>query len=199
MAKQVQPAVPRVLLVVLVVPVAPVVPQVVPVVRRVVRQVRLVVRQVRVVQAEPPRVLPTLRTSRTDRHETLSIKTETSRKSGDVVGLLPTGAFPDDLQVPFRQGSFPIGVPKFGGFQPDAGLQVGMAILSDIETFFLINAAQGDERNNLMFSPKVTLFNGQQATVQDTVQRPFVTSLVPTVGFFSIGYQPRVPPCSLRA
>jgi type II secretory pathway component GspD/PulD (secretin) len=26
--------------------------------------------------------------------------------------------------------------------------------------------------------------------VQDTVQRPFVTSLIPTVGFFSVGFQP---------
>src|SRR5436190_7089677 len=67
-------------------------------------------------------------------------------------------------------------------------MQVGFAILSDIETFFLINAAQGDNRTNLLFAPKVTLFNGQTATVTDTVQRPFVTSLIPTVGFGSVGF-----------
>ena len=69
---------------------------------------------------------------------------------------------------------------------------MGFAILSDIETFFLINASQGDTRNNLLFAPKITLFNGQIATVTDTVQRPFVTSLIPTVGFFSVGFQPQI-------
>src|SRR5262249_35325925 len=64
------------------------------------------------------------------------------------------------------------------------------AILSDLETFFLINAAQGDTRNNLVFAPKVTLFNGQIATVSDFIARPFVTSLIPTVGFFSVGLTP---------
>src|SRR5205814_4084194 len=87
---------------------------------------------------------------------------------------------------------FSFGVPKFGGFDPNVRLNVGFAILSDIETFFLINATQGDTRNNLLFAPKVTLFNGQTATVTDTVMRPFVTSLTPTVGFFSVGFQPQI-------
>lgn len=113
-------------------------------------------------------------------------------KYGVVSGLLPDGSFPADMDIPFRQGSFQLGVPRFGGFQADAGLSVGLAILSDIETFFLISASQGDDRNNLLFAPKVTLFNGQQATVQDNVQRPFVTSLIPTVGFFSVGFQPQI-------
>jgi len=43
-----------------------------------------------------------------------------------------------------------------------------------------------------LFAPKVTLFNGQQASVQSVVQRPFVTSLIPTVGFFSVGFQPQI-------
>ena len=43
-----------------------------------------------------------------------------------------------------------------------------MAILSDIEAFFFVQAAQGDQRTNLMFAPKVTLFNGQSATVPAT-------------------------------
>ena len=51
-------------------------------------------------------------------------------------------------------------------------MTVGMAILSDIETFFFIRAAQGDTRTNIMFAPKVTLFNGQVATVQDDGQPP---------------------------
>ena len=111
---------------------------------------------------------------------------------GDVVGLLPGNTFANNLDIPFQQGSFGIGVPTFGNFNPAAGLQVGFAILSDIETFFLINAAQGDSRNNLLFAPKVTLFNGQTANVRDNVMRPFVTSLTPTVGFGAVGFTPQI-------
>ncbi len=111
---------------------------------------------------------------------------------GAIAGITTQNAFTNDLSIPFRQGSFTAGVPQFGGFDPNVGLNVGFAILSDIETFFLINASQGDKRNNLLFAPKITLFNGQIATVTDTVQRPFVTSLIPTVGFFSVGFQPQI-------
>ncbi|HUG91791.1 MAG TPA: hypothetical protein VML55_13215 [Planctomycetaceae bacterium] len=113
-------------------------------------------------------------------------------KTGTVVGQSAPGEFTPDLDIAFRQGSFDVGVPEFGDFNPDAGLQVGMAILSDIEAFFFIRAAQGDSRTNIMFAPKVTLFNGQQATVTDAVQRPFVTSLVPTVGFGAVGFTPQI-------
>ena len=111
-------------------------------------------------------------------------------RNGTIVGLTAPETFSQNLDVPFSQGSFELGVPDFGGFQPNAGLSVGMAVLSDIEAFFFIQAAQGDERSNLMFAPKVTLFNGQFASVSDFLQRPFVTSLIPTVGVFSTGFQP---------
>jgi general secretion pathway protein D len=107
-----------------------------------------------------------------------------------VVGLSAPETFSSDLDVPFRQGSFEVGVPTFGGFNPNAGVQMGLAVLSDIEAFFFIQAAQGDSRANLLFAPKVTLFNGQLATVFSGVSRPFVVSVVPTVGFFSAGFQP---------
>ncbi|MED5447864.1 MAG: hypothetical protein VYA62_06520, partial [Planctomycetota bacterium] len=78
-----------------------------------------------------------------------------------VIGMSSPDNFTDDLDLQFRQGSFQIGVPDFGGYNPESGLQFGMAILSDIETFFFIQAAQGDERSNVMAAPKVTMFNGQ--------------------------------------
>ncbi|MEX2288187.1 MAG: hypothetical protein WD648_13920 [Planctomycetaceae bacterium] len=111
-------------------------------------------------------------------------------KHGTIVGLSQPDQFSTDLDVGFRQGSFNVGVPDFGGFNPDAGIQVGLAILSDLEAFFFIQAAQGDERANLMFAPKVTMFNGQWGSVSDTVSRPFVTSLIPTVGVFAVGFTP---------
>lgn len=112
---------------------------------------------------------------------------------GTIVGLRDANqSFTNDLDIGFQQGSFDLGVPDFGGFQPNAGLQVGLAILSDIETFFFIQAAQGDERSNLLFAPKVTLFNGGTATISDTTQRPYVASLQPTVGAFSVGLTPNI-------
>ena len=112
--------------------------------------------------------------------------------SGSIIGLSNPGAFTQDLDIAFQQGSFDIGVPDFGNFMPNAGMQVGMAILSDIETFFFIQAAQGDERSNLLFAPKVTLFNGETASVSDSINRPFVTGLQPTVGAFSVGFTPQI-------
>ena len=95
-----------------------------------------------------------------------------------------------DLDVPFRQGSFPVALPTFGGFNPSTAASFGFAILSDIEAYFLINAAQGDSRTNMLNAPKVTLFNGQQAFVSDTSQSPFVISVIPVVGEFAAAQQP---------
>ena len=106
------------------------------------------------------------------------------------VGLQAPGVFSADLDIPFNQNSFGLAVPQFGGFDASAGAQMGFAILSDIEAFFFINAAQGDRRSNVLQAPKVTLFNGQQAFVSDTSQSPFVISVIPVVGDFAAAQQP---------
>lgn len=106
-------------------------------------------------------------------------------------GLNPTTGLPAaDLDLGFRQGSFGSAVPQFGGFDAGTAASFGFAILSDIEVFFLLNAAQGDDRTNILQAPKVTLFNGQQAFVSDTSQRPFVISVIPVVGDFAAAQQP---------
>ncbi len=99
---------------------------------------------------------------------------------------------PTDLSIPFTQGSYALAVPQFGGFDAaaHAGATLGFAILSDIEAYFFINAAQGDKRTNVLQAPKVTLFNGQQAFVSDTSQTPFVISVIPVVGDFAAAQQP---------
>jgi general secretion pathway protein D len=106
------------------------------------------------------------------------------------VGRSSPTTFSADLDIPFTQGSFDLAVPQFGGFDANAGANIGFAILSDIETFFFINAAQGDQRTNVLQAPKVTLFNGQQAFVSDTSQSPFVISVIPVVGDFAAAQQP---------
>ena len=105
-----------------------------------------------------------------------------------VAGDLPV--FSSDLDIPFRQGSFGVAVPQFGGFDPGQAATFGFAILSDIEAYFLVNAAQGDRRSNMLNAPKVTLFNGQTAFVADASQTPFVISVVPVVGEFAAAQQP---------
>jgi len=124
---------------------------------------------------------------------TLNMQDRDSWPSRTVVGLLNNNqTFSPTLDVPFRQGSFDLSNPTFGGFDPNAGISFGMAILSDIEAFMFVRAAQGDRRSNVMFAPKVTLFNGQTGTVTSMTQRPFVMSLTPVASAFNIGYQPQI-------
>jgi type II secretory pathway component GspD/PulD (secretin) len=114
--------------------------------------------------------------------------------NGQAVGLSAPGQFTTDYDIQFRQGSFEIGVPDFGGFQPNAGIQVGMAILSDIEAFFFIQAAQGDSRSNILTAPKVTMYNGQNASISDQTQRYLVVGQIPNVAPGAVGFQPIVQP-----
>ena len=105
-----------------------------------------------------------------------------------LTGNFPT--FTSDLSIPFNQNSFDLTrQAAFGGIT-GGGLNFGFAILSDIEAFFLIEAAQGDRRTNVLNAPKVTLFNGQQAFVADATQRPFVVGVIPVVGEFASAQQP---------
>jgi general secretion pathway protein D len=114
----------------------------------------------------------------------------------NTVGLQPpagTNVFPNfttDLDIPFRQDSFAIATPPFGGFDANSAARLGFAILSDLEAYFLIEAAQGDRRTNVLNAPKVTLFNGQQAFVADATQQPFVVGVIPVVGEFASAQQP---------
>jgi general secretion pathway protein D len=106
------------------------------------------------------------------------------------VGMQAPGVFSADLDIPFTQNSFGLAVPQFGGFDATAGAQLGFAVLTDLEAFFFISAAQGDRRSNVLQAPKVTLFNGQMAFVSDTSQSPFVISVIPVVGDFAAAQQP---------
>lgn len=96
--------------------------------------------------------------------------------------------FTTNLDVVF-DNSQTIGAAPFGGVA-GAGSSIGFAILSDLEMFFFMNAAQGDQRTNVLQAPRVTMFDGQFASINDTVSRPFVTSLIPVVADFAVAQQP---------
>jgi general secretion pathway protein D len=105
-------------------------------------------------------------------------------------GMSAPGNFSIDLSIPVNQGSYSLADPMFGGFTADAGLQMGFALLSEIEAYFFMSATQGDTRSNVLQAPKVTIFNGQMGMINDTSTSPFVTSVIPVVGDFAAAYQP---------
>lgn len=96
-----------------------------------------------------------------------------------------TGSFTSDLDIPIRSSSFQYAIPPFAypnnpGF--DGGLSMGLAFLSDIQVYMFMEAAQGDKRIHVMQAPKLTLFNGQTASISVQDQQFFVTN-VGIVGF----------------
>jgi len=105
------------------------------------------------------------------------------------IGLTTEGPT-QTLDLEFTQGSFGSTLPQFGAYDAATAANFGFAILSDLEVFFLLQAAEGDQRTNILQAPKVTLFNGQTASVQDQSSRPFVTSIIPVVGDFAAAQQP---------
>ena len=124
--------------------------------------------------------------------ETENTTTMTPKGNNVTVGLRAPGDFTVDASIPIQQDSLGLAIPMFGGYNPAAGISTGFALLSDIETYFFISAAQGDRRNSVMEAPKVMLHNGQIGMVIDQTTIPFVTSVTPVVADFAIGYQPIV-------
>ena len=100
---------------------------------------------------------------------------------GTTVGLTPAGSFTPDLDVPLRSTSFPYAIPGFGGYPNNpgfnGGVSLGLAFLNDIQVYMFMEAAQGDRRVNVMQAPKLTLFNGQTATINVSSQQFFVTDV----------------------
>ena len=112
--------------------------------------------------------------------------TNTTAQPSNPISNLVNGA--NDIQI--RQGSFAAVQPGFGGYAANTATTMGIAILSDLEAYFFVRAVQGDKRTNILQSPKVTLFNGQAASVSDQIQQPFVTSVTPVVGDFAAAQAP---------
>lgn len=74
-----------------------------------------------------------------------------------------------------------------------------MSVLDRTAAKKLIEEAQRDRRANILQAPKVTVFNGQDATIIDAVQRPFVVSvaektLEPILRTVSEGLRLRIQP-----
>jgi general secretion pathway protein D len=129
-------------------------------------------------------------TTDTSTSSSSSSATGIARGNNVTVGLQGPSQFQFDLSIPFSQNTYGLADPMYGGFNPDSGLRMGFALLSDIEAYFFMSATQGDSRTNVLQAPKVMIFNGQMGSVVDSTQSPFVTSVVPVVGDFAVAYQP---------
>jgi type II secretory pathway component GspD/PulD (secretin) len=100
-----------------------------------------------------------------------------------LAGITPAGTFTQDLDIPINPTSFFMTVPPFGAFPNNpgnnGGISLGLAFLSDIQVYFFMEAAQGDQRTNVMQAPRLTMFNGQSASLNVTNQQFFVTTVQP--------------------
>ncbi len=85
--------------------------------------------------------------------------------------------------VMISQGSAGTALPPFGGYDPNADLRSGFALVGgDIGFSLGLVAGKGNTRSIVSTSPSVTMFNGQSASIFSGEARPFVTSITPVIG-----------------
>lgn len=120
---------------------------------------------------------------------------------GKVIGLSAPGVPTPDLNVPINATSFGPAIPPFGGFPnspgADGGVSLGLAFLSDVQVQMFLEAAQGDRRTNVMQAPKLTMFNGQSASLRVQDQQFFLTSITVTTVNGQLVFTPNNQPFPL--
>jgi type II secretory pathway component GspD/PulD (secretin) len=86
---------------------------------------------------------------------------------GLLAGITPAGTLTPDLGIPIHPNTYSLTPPPFGGYQGTGagGLALGLAFLSDIQVSLFLEAVAGDSRSSISQSPRVTLQNGDTATI----------------------------------
>ncbi len=122
--------------------------------------------------------------------------TNTLRSSGQVIGLQAPGVYTPNLDVPVRTNTNQLAIPPFGGYlgQGSGGLALGLAFLNDIQVSLFLEAAQGDRRINVMQAPKLTMFNGQSATIIIEDQQFFMTGITVSTANGQLTFTPNNSP-----
>jgi type II secretory pathway component GspD/PulD (secretin) len=111
-----------------------------------------------------------------------------------IAGLTPAGTLTSTLDIPVTTNTFAQAIPPYGGYQGApgyGGLALGLAFLSDIQVYLFMEAVQGDTRANVMQAPKLSLFNGQTATLQVTDNQLFLTGVSVNATNTQLVYQPQ--------
>jgi type II secretory pathway component GspD/PulD (secretin) len=110
-----------------------------------------------------------------------------------LAGLTPAGTFTSNLDIPITTNTFTQSIPPFGGYPgvPGfGGITLGLGFLSDIQVFLFLEAVQGDVRTNVMQAPKLTMFNGQTATLFVGDYQYFTTAVTITPNRGQFTYSP---------
>ena len=76
-----------------------------------------------------------------------------------------------DFDINLKTGGRSAGQPQGPVSRPKP------AFIDDVQLFQLMEAAQGDQRTNVMQAPRLTMFNGQSASLSVTNQQFFVTQV----------------------
>jgi Flp pilus assembly secretin CpaC len=120
------------------------------------------------------------------------IKEKTKQDSPLMTGLTPAGNLTPDLNIPVGRPCFPTPVPacgsspcKAGADSPPAKVTIPRDVqvsaeatfLNDIQAAQFMEAIQGDQRSNVLQAPKLTLADGQTATLRLTDLQNFVTGI----------------------
>jgi bla regulator protein BlaR1 len=79
--------------------------------------------------------------------------------------------------APFSAASAQAGTVVQASARVEDHLPVFATPLNEREWKAIVEMAQSDSGSNVMFAPKITLFNGQQAQIADCVRRPFVVGM----------------------
>ncbi|NIA20809.1 MAG: hypothetical protein GWP05_02305 [Anaerolineaceae bacterium] len=74
----------------------------------------------------------------------------------------------------------------------EGGMAISGVILGDIQVGFLIRAIQADRRSTTLFSPRLTLWNGQRAWLADGTRFGFVGDLEPVVAEAAVAWDPTI-------
>ncbi len=120
-----------------------------------------------------------------------------------VIGLQVPGVPTPDLNLPIAPSSYGLAVPPFGGYQnnpgSNGGLSLGLAFLNDVQVSIFLEAAQGDQRTNIMQAPKLTLFNGGTSTIAIRDIEYFLTNITAVSVNGQLVFQPQNQPVPIGA
>jgi len=82
---------------------------------------------------------------------------------------------PSSRLVRFGQSDQPLLVS--GSAATEHAFPICVAAINDSQAFQIVRAAQGDRRSNVMFAPKITMFNGGMSRMTNFLHPPFVVGV----------------------
>ena len=95
--------------------------------------------------------------------------------------------FTDNLNVNFSQNSYGLAVPQFGNYDPSVRASASRSSATSNPTS--LSPLRNPTRERASFGRRVTMFNGQTASISDSTSVPYVNTVIPVVGDFAVAQQ----------